>query len=180
MAPSTHRRRHYFIHKRFQSGFILKFCALIAAGAVISTALLSLFSQGTLTSTFKNGRLEIEMTSAAILPAVITTNLITIGLIGLAAIGVTLFVSHKLAGPMYRFEADLKTLAQGDLTQTVRLRKKDQFQSFALQLNDTVAALHAKVADVRARAEALAADQPPERAEPLREVVRQIDAQFKL
>lgn len=179
MAPTTHRRRHYFIHKRFQSGFILKFCGLILIGALISTGLLSLFSQGTLTSTFKNGRLEIEMTSAAILPAVVTTNLITLGLIGLATIGVTLFVSHKLAGPMYRFEADLKTLAQGDLTKTVRLRKKDQFQSFATQLNETILSLHTKVADLRSRAETLAAAQPPAAA-PLRELIDQIDTQFKL
>ena len=139
------RRRHYFIKKDFQFKFILKFCLLILGGVLVSTCLLFLFSRDSLTSSFDQSRLVIEQTSFAILPALIYTNLITLGLITLATIIITLFVSHKLAGPMFRFEADLERIGEGDLTKVIRLRKKDQLKDMAETLNRMTGKLHEKV-----------------------------------
>ena len=152
MTAKTHayRRRTYFIKKDFQFRFIVKFCLLVLAGAMVSTAILAYFSNETLTSTYENSRLVIEKTSVAILPAVIYTNLITLVLISAAAIAVTLLVSHKLAGPMFRFEADLKIIGEGDLTKVVRLRKADQLTDLVQSLNGMTAGLHDKVARIRA------------------------------
>ena len=75
------RRRHYFINKDFQLRFILKFCLLILCGVLVSTGLLFLFSQDTLTSTYEQSRLVIKNTSLAILPAAVYTNLITLPLL---------------------------------------------------------------------------------------------------
>ena len=147
----TYRRKIHYIKKDFQFRFIFKFCMLVLVGGLISTGILAFFSKGTLTSTFENSRLVIEKTSIAILPAVIYTNLITLVLITAAAIGVTLLVSHKLAGPMFRFEADLKTIGSGDLTKVVRLRKEDQIKDMVQSLNDMTASLHGKVSAVRAQ-----------------------------
>jgi methyl-accepting chemotaxis protein len=142
----THfRRRHYFVKKDYQFKFILKFCLLIFIGAMISTGLLFLFSQGTLTSSFEQSRLVIKNTAVAIFPAVVYTNLITLGLITLAAIFVTLFVSHKLAGPMLRFENELEEIGKGDLTKKIALRKKDQLKDMAESLNKMIEGLHEKV-----------------------------------
>jgi len=151
----THKRRIYFIKKNFQFKFILKFCAVIFIGAVISTGLLFLLSKGTLTSSFHESRLVITNTSLAILPAVIYTNLITLGLITLASIAVTLLVSHKLAGPMFRFEKDLEVIGKGDLTGTTRLRKRDQMTRFAESLNKMTVSLHDKISDIQKDVEQL-------------------------
>ncbi len=148
-------RRHYFIKKEFQSKFILKFCLIILAGVLISTGLLFLFSQGTLTSSFHQSRLVIKNTAVAILPAVICTNLITLGLISLATIVVTLFVSHKIAGPLFRFEKEIKEIGQGDLTKKIGLRKEDQITNMAESLNKMTASLHEKVLDIRTGVEHL-------------------------
>ena len=146
-----YRRKIHYIKKEFQFRFIVKFCLLVLVGGLISTAILAFFSKGTLTSTFENSRLVIEKTSIAILPAVIYTNLITLVLITGATIGVTLLISHKLAGPMFRFEADLKVIGTGDLTKVVRLRKEDQIKDMVQSLNDMTASLHGKVAGVRSQ-----------------------------
>jgi methyl-accepting chemotaxis protein len=140
-----HRRKHYFVKKDFQFKFILKFCLLILIGAILSTGLLFLFSQGTLTSSFQQSRLLIENTALVILPAVIYTNLITLGLITLATIVVTLFISHKLAGPMFRFEKELKEIGKGDLTKRLEVRKKDPITGMADSLNEMIAGLNNKV-----------------------------------
>ena len=147
MSQDKHpyRRRQYFVKKEFQFKFILKFCLIILIGAIISTGLLFLFSQGTLTSSFQQSRLVIKNTSLAILPAIIYTNLITLGLITLATIIVTVFISHKIAGPMFRFEKELKAIGEGDLTRKIRLREKDQITDMADGLNKMIAGLHDKV-----------------------------------
>jgi len=140
-----YRRRQYFIKKDYQFKFILRFCILVLAGGFISTGLLFLFSRGTLTSTFDQSRLVVKSTAFAILPSLLLTNVITLILIALATIGVVLFLSHKIAGPMFRFESDLKQIGKGDLTTTIRLREKDQITEMADSLNQMTQSLRGKV-----------------------------------
>ena len=45
----------------------------------------------------------------------------------LIVIIISAFLSHKLAGPVYRFEQVCKAIAKGDFSQRVRLRKGDFF-----------------------------------------------------
>jgi len=147
------KRRTYFVKKGFQFKFILKFCLLVLIGVILSTSLLFLFSQDTLTSSFHQSRLVVKQTGLAILPFVVYTNLITLGLITLATVVVTLFVSHKIAGPMFRFEKDLQAIGQGDLTKKVMLRKKDQITDMAVCLNNMIASLHSKILDIQTEVE---------------------------
>jgi len=149
------KRRQYFIRKDYQFKFILKFCLIVLAGSIISTAFLFFFAQGTLTSSFEHSRLVIRNTATAIMPAVILTNVITLIVITFATIVVVLFISHKIAGPMFRFEKDLKDIGQGDLTKKVRLRKKDQFTNLGDSLNIMTATLHEKVVSTQAEVEQL-------------------------
>ena len=145
----SYKRRQYFIKKEFQVKFILKFCLLIVFGAIISTGLLFLFSQDTLTSSFQQSRLVIKSTGLAILPSVLYTNLITLGLIAIAAIIVTLFVSHKMAGPLFRFEKKLRNIGEGDLTTKVVVRKDDTIENMAGCLNNMTSGLHVKILDIQ-------------------------------
>jgi methyl-accepting chemotaxis protein len=152
----TYKRRQVYVKKDFQFRFMLRFCLVILVGAGISTALLLALSQGTLTSSFQDSRLVVRETSMAILPAVLYTNLITLALISLASIAVTLFVSHKIAGPLYRFELELNRIAQGDLTREVHLRQHDQITDIAKCLNTMTGSLNDKVGDIRTTVDELA------------------------
>jgi methyl-accepting chemotaxis protein len=140
-----YKRRQYFIKKDYQFRFILRFCILVLAGGLISTGLLFVFSQGTLTSSFDQSRLVVRSTAEAILPSLLITNAITLVLIALATIVVVLFLSHKIAGPMYRFENDLKLIGKGDLTTVIHLREKDQITEMANSLNQMTRNLREKV-----------------------------------
>lgn len=140
------RRRHYFIKKEYQTRFILRFCLIALAGVALSTVLLLFFSQGTLTSSYHNSRLVVQSTTFAIMPAVLYTNLVTLLLILLATVVTVLFLSHKIAGPMLRFEKELQIVAGGDLTQQIRLREKDQFTELAQTLNAMTGSLRQRVA----------------------------------
>ncbi len=145
----TYKRRHFFVKKSYQFKFILKFCLIVLVGSIISTGLVLLFSRGTLTSSFDDSRLVVTNTAKAILPTVIATNVITILLITIATIVVVLFISHKIAGPLFRFQKELKEIGEGDLTKLITLRKNDQITDMAENLNIMTANLREKVLGIQ-------------------------------
>jgi nitrate/nitrite-specific signal transduction histidine kinase len=50
----------------------------------------------------------------------------------------TIFVSHKVAGPIYRFEKICHNLIGGNYSETVHLRKGDDMQNLAHLFNESV------------------------------------------
>ncbi|MEH0019749.1 MAG: methyl-accepting chemotaxis protein [Desulfobacter sp.] len=156
--PSAIKRRQLYINKEFQTRFIFKFCLILVLSGAISIGLTLLNTSDTLTTTYMNSKLVIQSTSLAILPSVIYTTLITTLVVGMVVIMVTLLVSHKIAGPMYRFEKDINRVAKGDLRSRIRIRKGDQFQELAVSLNHMIDSLSARVSDVKHEADALAGE----------------------
>lgn len=146
--PTRPKRRNYYIDKKFQTQFMVKFCLIIFIGGLLSVGLTMLVSQDTLTTNYNGSKLVIEQTSMAIMPSVITATIVTTVVISIIAIGVMIFVSHKIAGPIYRFENDLKVVAEGDLNKKFRLREGDQFSVVVSSLNDMVGSLNEKVSEV--------------------------------
>jgi methyl-accepting chemotaxis protein len=60
--------------------------------------------------------------------------------------GLSLFFSHFIAGPIYRFEKTLESMRdQGDLTIHIKLRKHDEFQETADLFNQALVSLRNKV-----------------------------------
>ena len=143
-AP-IYKRRNYFIKKDFQLRFILKFCAIVLVGGALSASLLLLLNRDTLTSSFTDSRLTIQNTWTAILPDVLMTGIITLILITLAAIAVTLFVSHKIGGPLFRLEQEVREIGEGNLARKVRFREKDQITPLAEGVNRMAENLNKKV-----------------------------------
>ncbi|MBU1061433.1 MAG: methyl-accepting chemotaxis protein [Candidatus Omnitrophica bacterium] len=129
------RRRKYFINKGFQSEFILKFCGLVALGGVIFGVILYIFSSRTLTTSFENSRLVVKSTADYLLPGLLFGGIVVGLLTAVATSIVVLFMTHRLAGPVYRFEKYIKDIGLGDFSQDLKIRKKDQFQDMANSFN---------------------------------------------
>lgn len=136
--PAVLRRRNYFINQRFQAGFILRFCALVAAGGLLTIGILYLLSLQSNTVFFVNSRVVVRSTAEFILPLLIQTVLIVMVIIGLATVILTLLVSHKIAGPIYRFKKVLQALEEGDFSSEFRIRRSDQFQDVAEAFNKMI------------------------------------------
>ena len=47
----------------------------------------------------------------------------------------TLFVTHRIAGPIFRLKRGIRDIADGRLNETIHLRKKDEFHDVAEELN---------------------------------------------
>jgi nitrogen fixation/metabolism regulation signal transduction histidine kinase len=68
-------------------------------------------------------------------------------------------VSHRMAGPIYKFEKSCATVASGDLTHRVYLRKGDQLTELQEHFNNMTGAVNEAVKQLEAfRAEAAAKD----------------------
>ena len=179
------KRRQYFVQKQFQFKFILKFCIVVLIGIIISTGLLFLFSMNTLTSSFEQSRLVIKNTAFAIIPSVFLSNLIALALITLVTIIVTLIISNKLAGPLFRFQKELKEIGEGNLTQEIKLRKNDQITAIADSLNQMRAGLKNNILSIKEEVEQIiestsGQDIPPELINQLNHLNQKIVNNFKI
>lgn len=142
-------RRIYLIEKRFQFAFILKFCALVAAGGLLTIAILYFLALQSATVSFVNSRVVVKTTADFILPVLIQTVVITMIFVSIAVIAVTLFVSHKIAGPLYRLRKTMKEIEAGDFSGDFRIRHLDQLQELANSFNGMVTKMRQEVASLK-------------------------------
>lgn len=139
------RRRNYFIKKRFQLNFVYKFVILLLLEALLIAGLFMYLSNDTLTTGYLGSILRVESTPRFFFaPLVLITLIVCVG-IGIAAMIVFILLSHKIAGPLYRFENDLREIAGGDLTKRICLRKTDQLIELKEALNLLIGSLDRKV-----------------------------------
>jgi signal transduction histidine kinase len=146
---AKNRRRNYFIKKKFQAEFITKFCLLVIVGAALSGIIIYLMSKATVTTTFENSRLVIKSTADFMLPAVLLSSVIVIIFIGMLTIALTLFTSHRIAGPLYRMEQDIEEVASGNLTKKFNIRKTDEIRALATGLDRMTQSFNKNIADIK-------------------------------
>ncbi|MFO0774684.1 MAG: methyl-accepting chemotaxis protein [Nitrospiraceae bacterium] len=65
----------------------------------------------------------------------------------------SLFFSHRIAGPLYRFRQIFSAVAEGNLSVTARIRKHDYLHPEAERLDAMVSALRRKVQDIEQASE---------------------------
>lgn len=136
VTDPKNRRRIYFINKKFQTKFILRFCLFVIFTSAVMGSLVYILSTQTTTTSFENLRLIVKRTSDFILPTLILSSLIASILVGGACIVIILFVSHRIAGPLYRLEKTLNEIGKGNLSVDISLRKTDEIKALAASLNN--------------------------------------------
>lgn len=129
------KRRNYFIDKKFQSNFIVKFCLLIVAAGIVITVIVYILAKNATTVSFVNSRVVVQSTADFLFPVLIQTFIVATVLIGLATIIFTLFLSHSIAGPAFRFKKVLKDLVEGDFCGECRIRRSDSLQDVAAAID---------------------------------------------
>ncbi|MCK4851522.1 MAG: methyl-accepting chemotaxis protein [Candidatus Omnitrophica bacterium] len=123
---SANRRRNYFIKKEFQASFFLKFAVLLFLEAVLIAALFMFISRGTLTTAYHGTELTIQKTGPYFfLNFILITSVVGVSM-ALAGALVFMYLSHRLGGPLYKFEKTIEEAAKGDITQRMHLRHTDQ------------------------------------------------------
>ncbi|MBF0331376.1 MAG: hypothetical protein HQL17_05510 [Candidatus Omnitrophica bacterium] len=153
-----YRRSNVYIDKDFQTKFILKFCGVVAVGAGVTILLLYVLSQQSTSVSFVHARVKVMTTADFILPLLIQTVLVVMAIVGVASIGVTLIVSHKIAGPLFRFKQTFKELSSGNFTNQVRLRKGDQLLEVADDFNHMITVVRGQLVEAKEQLSGIKAD----------------------
>ena len=152
------RRRNYYIDKDFQIKFVMKFCALVAGGAGLTILMLYLLTQLSTTVSIVKSRVVVMTTADFLLPLLAQTVVIVTVAVGITTAIFTLIVSHKIAGPLYRFKQTFKELEQGNFSNQIRLRKDDQLHEVAVEFNHMINAVRNQIHEANRATEAIKHD----------------------
>lgn len=143
------RRRNYFIKKRFQLNFISGFLVLLLLEAALIAGLFMHVSSNTLTTGYSDAILKVQRTSDFFMVSFLLITLIVVVGMGMAGMVVFILLSHRLAGPLYRFERTLKEIEEGDLTTRVNLRRTDQIAELKEALNVLILSLDKRMGRIK-------------------------------
>jgi len=111
--------------------------------------LLYFFSSKSTTVSFENTRAVVKSTAEFIFPILVQTIVIVTLAIAIITVILTLFISHKISGPLHRFKKELEIIGEGDLKSDIKLRTNDQMQELADTLNETKKALRERLNELR-------------------------------
>jgi len=151
-----HRRRKLIIEGNFQTRFILRFVVMIVGATLLSTAaIIGLFYFKYQFRGADLNNLVIMVTpegttSVASLFQIVLFPLLIVNLIVLCIIiPLSLLYSHRIAGPIYRFEQSLDLLLNDETNFMIVLREKDEFKYLADKMNALVDYLRRNIGEVR-------------------------------
>lgn len=138
------KRRNYFIDKNFQTKFMLKFGSIIVLSSLLILGGILFFSSNSNTVAIEDTRVTVERTSAFILPIVAINLTVVVFFSGLGVLVLTLLVSHKISGPLFRLRREVNLLQHADFRRDFNIRGNDQLQEFAKSLNAMCSSLKGK------------------------------------
>jgi len=141
--PDSYKRKKYFI----KSGLQTRYLKVIILAVALPTFLFA-FCLYYLMFYLMEEQLGIPESIAYNLGPVLTKINIIL-LLGLPVIIIAilwwgLFISHRIAGPVYRLEKDLDKIAKGDFSLRIKLRKKDELSSIAAGINKVLDKIEGK------------------------------------
>ena len=134
-TQAAYKRRKYFINKEFQGRYIFNYFLLATIGSILFVAVFSFFSSNTLSIVYDNYHLQLGLTPGILMKKMLGTQWLIIVLGGGAVVLVTLILTHRIAGPFFRFEKSLDEMIEGDISNKIVLRKKDEGKALAQKIN---------------------------------------------
>ncbi len=147
------RRKNYFIKRDLQGRYIFTFFLFVFIGSILFTVIFSLLSSNTLTVVYDNYNLKIGKTPLILLKDILSAQWIFIVISGLVVVVLSMFLTHRFAGPLYRFERTLESLIEGNLKCRIHLRKKDEAKEMADLFNVLIERLSINLKEIRRMSE---------------------------
>jgi methyl-accepting chemotaxis protein len=125
----------------FTLWFQIKYCLVMLASLAMTSLLIYLYFKHGLGEGYSAALSTLTQVEDALPAALLGTFLMQALLILFFSIAINLFVSHKIAGPIFRFEHTLRCIDDGDLQHVARIRDSDQIKSMVAALNRLITSL---------------------------------------
>lgn len=123
-----YKRSNYFIDRRYQTKYIFLTLMLLLAYTITLIAMvfipyvIDLASGGPLAQQTEAARILVDL-HGRIWPGVTAAILLFSVL--------SVYISHQVAGPVYRIKKGIQTILNGDLTRPIHLRRRDDLKDLA-------------------------------------------------
>ena len=130
-----YKRKKYFINRELQGKFIFNYFILLTLGSLLFVGIFSFFSSNTLSISYENYHLHLGTTPGILFKKILSIQWVLIVFGGILVCFITLRLTHRVAGPFYRFEKALDEMIGGDISRTVTLREKDAGKELAEKIN---------------------------------------------
>ena len=141
------QRKKYFIKPGFQSRLTAIMILLVIIVANLVGALTYFFAYEQFEALIKTNNMldDIVVATKGLLPGVLISELVSIFVVGFLCIKIT----HTIAGPVYRMERVARGIGEGDLTNFIKLRQKDELKDLADSMNEMTMGLRNRVINLK-------------------------------
>lgn len=129
---AEYKRRRYFVDKQLQTKYIVLTILLLVVYTLLFVFIL-VFPYALPLSL--DVPIEEQTKAARMLLALHKSIWPALGAVILIMSTASIFITHKIAGPVYRFKKALAEIARGNLEVSVKLREKDDLKDLAEDLN---------------------------------------------
>ncbi len=143
------KRRNYLINKDLQGKYTFYFFMIVTIGSILFTLIFSLLAQDTLTIVYKNSNLQLGKTPQMLITELLKAHWIFILLSGVIVSLVAIFLTHRFAGPIYRFEKSVDEMNHGNFNFEIILRRHDAGKELAKMMNTFTATTSRKIIKLR-------------------------------
>lgn len=148
-------RRQYIIEPEFQMRFIAKFCVVVTAAALIIAACVLWLTDNSTTVTIENTHVVVKNTVDMIYPIVFQSFIMAAVFSAIVVALMTMIMTHKIAGPLYRLKLDVERIKNGDYRAKFKVRSSDQLIPFANCLADMSSSLRSRNLAIKSEIEGL-------------------------
>ena len=145
------KRRKYIVDKRFQGKFILFFVIISSISSIIATVVFNHIALKRLESIMWSAHISVKTTDEVIGSLFIYVNIIAFLVVSFLLILTGIWMVRKTSGFLYVLSKNIMRVANGDLSVSIGLRQKDEFNDVVSSLNDMIKKLRERFSDIKQR-----------------------------
>ena len=150
-------RKKYLIKKDFQARFIMRFMLVAIIWASTTVALFAFLAGRKLDDLRYSSHIDLQTTSELLLPITIKVQLCSLLIFAVILAYTIRALWRKFSQPLAALQRSIISIADGDLSYKVTLRKEDEFQDLAAELDEMRVGLRAKFIRIKEQQQALSA-----------------------
>lgn len=149
------KRKIKLIDRVFQYRLITRFILVNILILIVFGGLIYVFFRSEIAANLASAHAAYRSAADMLLPIILTLSLLNILITSIIIAVVVVYWSHKIAGPLYRFNEALKEMKNGNLNPMSHIREDDQLSEVALSLQQLAEKLGRDIDGTRSRLQEL-------------------------
>ena len=143
------KRRKYIVDKRFQGKFILFFVIISSFISIVATVVFNHIALKRLESIIWSAHISVKTTDEVIGSLFIYVNIIAFLVVSFLLILTGIWMVRKTSGFLYMISKNIMRVANGDLSVSIDLGQKDEFNDVVSSLNDMIKKLRERFFNIK-------------------------------